>query len=172
MRLFVGLPASTELRDEIVRWQDAHRAALPVRWLAGHNLHVTLAPPWEASDIDAIAAALDRVDGRAFDLRLTRATFAPPHAPRLIWAEGLTVPQLLALRDTVYTALDRPSERRPFRLHLTLARFRPQQFAAFPLQRLDEHVSWTLHAGSFVLFASHLSSSGAEYEVLHRVLLR
>jgi 2'-5' RNA ligase len=170
VRLFVALPIAEPLEREAARWAERH-SELPVRWLAGKNLHITLVPPWEAPDARAATAALRAVRGIGpFAYRLEHIAFGPdPRAPRLIWAEGKSVPGALReLELRTGAALGHEPARRAFRLHLTLARFRPEAFASFPVRRLDEVVSWEGVADAFVLMESHLSPHGADYEVAGR----
>lgn len=51
-------------------------------------------------------------------------------------------------------------------MHLTLARFREEDFTNFPAKKLDEEVVWNETASSIVLMQSHLSRQGADYEIL------
>ena len=63
MRIFVGIPISQELQGRILEWEDKHQEPIfknqtnsknqisnPIRCVAGKNLHVTLAPPWETGE--------------------------------------------------------------------------------------------------------------------------
>lgn len=172
-RLFVAIPIAEELQAEIGDWRAQYRH-WPVRWLAGKNLHITLAPPWEADDIEPAKTALESFcyEGKPFALAFRRVCFGPNlREPRLIWAEGQAPQEFLDIRERVSRLLNQPLDGRPFRLHLTLARFRPQDFVRFPMKRLDEAVSWRQAAGSIVLMESHLLPTGAEYEVLARAPL-
>ena len=63
-------------------------------------------------------------------------------------------------------------ERRPFELHVTLARFQPEAFASFSVQELDEGVHFFGTASSVVIMQSILGFGGAEYKVLHHYLLK
>ena len=166
-RLFVALLVSKPVQEEILRFEMAY-AKLPVRWLIGKNLHITLVPPWHTDDVEEVKGLLETVEGFApFELAFTHVTFGPdPRAPRLIWAEGETPTALISLRDRITAALGIISERRSYRLHLTLARFREEQFAAFPVQKLDEPVNWRDTADSFALMESRLARAGADYELL------
>ena len=188
-RLFIALPISKAFQEEILHWEMAY-TKFPVRWLTGKNLHVTLIPPWHATDDVEVKELLAEVGSPApIPLIFRRIAFGPdPHAPRLIWAEGDAPPALVALRDRIAEALGqepaasltrgepRPAnagrEHRPFRLHLTLARFREEQFPSFPIRTLDEQVDWRDTAHSFVLMESHLARTGADYEVRAEFPLR
>src|SRR3990167_9190161 len=106
------------------------------------------------------------------ELNFSRVTFGPnPREPRLIWAEGSTTPQLLKLKSSLDVALGREPDPRPFKLHLTLARFRPENFHSCQSKTLNEAVAWRDTATSFVLMESHLLAGGADYEVLAEIPL-
>lgn len=172
-RIFVAVPVSPALQEKVEIWRAKYER-LPVRWLAGKNLHITLIPPWYAADVSNIASQLELVAGesKCFEIFFRRVVFGPePHRPRLIWAEGETPPELISLKSKLEKILDKEPERRPFRLHLTLARFRPETFSSFPLKRLGENVSWVEMVDSFVLMEAHLSAAGADYEILAKYKL-
>jgi 2'-5' RNA ligase len=171
MRVFVAIPVPEGLQREMLAWEEKYRA-LPVRWLKGKNLHVTLVPPWEERPGD-VPETLARMRSAAGGLRepiplsFSRVRFGPdPRRPRLIWAEGETSPALAALSQALHRELGITPEARAFRPHLTLARFRPERLASFPVRELDEPVSWRAEARSVALMESHLLRGGAEYEIL------
>ena len=171
-RIFVAIGISEQLQNEIMAWEDGYRS-WPVRWLQGKNLHVTLIPPWYVEDTrtvtDALSVFAKEKPCAPFALHFTEVTFGPdPRRPRLIWASGETPPELSTFKSGIEQAFGQESERRDFKLHLTLARFREDDFPAFPITTLDEKVVWEESIESFVLMESHLSRSGAEYEILAR----
>jgi len=51
-------------------------------------------------------------------------------------------------------------------LHLTLARFRPEEFRRFAGQELEEKISWHETIDNITIFESILSPGGAEYKVI------
>jgi len=172
-RIFIALPISETLQSEILAWEQAFQR-LPVRWLKDKNLHITLIPPWYEENVERMVKGIKEVKGMngRLELQFKRVTFGPnPHAPRLIWAEGPTPPLLTQLKSNLEQALHFKPESRPFRLHLTLARFRPENFHSFPINTLNENVSWHDTAQSFVLMESHLHLTGAEYEVIQEITL-
>ena len=175
-RVFIALYPSDEFRQKVVAWQEEHKM-LPVRWLQGKNLHITLIPPWYVEDtravMDALLAFVKEKSCAPFTLRFTKVTFGPdPRRPRLIWASGETPPELSTFKSGIEQALGQESERRDFKLHLTLARFREDDFPTFPITTLDEKVAWEEEVRSFVLMESHLSRAGADYNVLSEWRIR
>ena len=169
-RIFIAIPISQPLQQGIFDWERGF-SQLPVRWLIGKNLHITLVPPWyeEESQISGCKVRLaEAANGlKPFELKFTRVTFGPdPREPRLIWAEGTAPKEIVELRDKLLRVFSRPAEKRTFKTHLTLARFRPETFSSFPVKNLDEKVYWPEKVSSVVLMESHLSRDGADYEVI------
>ncbi len=162
----MSLPVSETLQGEIENWRAKYER-LSVRWLAGKNLHITLVPPWCERDAENVKEICRRVKEKAFDVLFEKVEFGPdPRRPRLIWAEGKVPNELIALKSGVEKALGKEPEKRPFRLHLTVARFRPETFSSFPIKKLNEEVFWRDRVDSFALMEAHLSREGADYEVL------
>lgn len=167
-RIFVALPIERQLQDEILAWEHQFKK-LSVRWLTGKNLHITLVPPWYADDVEAVIKKLRKAKHLVglFDIAFSRVAYGPTtREARLIWAEGETPHELPALKASIEKVLDAESEKRSFRLHLTLARFRPETFSSFSIKTLDEKVSWSQSCNRFVLMESHLSRTGADYEII------
>lgn len=174
-RIFVGIKISEGLQKEIARWRKPFESKLPVRWLLGKNLHLTLIPPWYEENINLIKKALIATDFKVqpFEVTFHQVSFGPQSKnPRLIWAEEKTHPLLVTLRDRLSKTLPRPIEKRPLLSHLTLARFRPKDFVNFPIKKLDEPVEWDQKVASIALFEAHLLSSGADYQTLAEVRLQ
>lgn len=168
-RIFVALPISEKLQKEILDWESRY-PMLKVRWLNVKNLHITLVPPWYEDNVESIVGKLKNVGGVGpVDAIFSRVCYGPdPKKARLIWAEGAVPERLQMLKDRIEQALGRKDERHPWRLHLTLARFREEDFANLAVKNLDERVEWKERFDSFVLMASRLERAGAEYEVLER----
>lgn len=167
-RIFVALLISEYLQEEARAFQKKY-TCLPVRWLAGKNLHVTLVPPWYEDDTESVIEKLKTCEGStgAFDVSFFAVTYGPTlREPRLLWAEGETPKQLCVLKECAEHCLGMKPEKRLFKLHLTLARFRPETFSSFPIKTLDEKISWRQTSDSFVLMESHLSRTGADYETI------
>ena len=147
---------------------------LPVRWLKGKNLHITLIPPWEEENIEKIKVALKMIKGNVgpFEIVFEKVEFGPHFdKPRLIWAEGQPPKEIIDLKNKLEKTLGVRGDTRPFQLHLTLARFRPETFSSFPVKQLREEVYWLEQVTSIVLMESHLLPKGSDYEVLEEVKL-
>jgi RNA 2',3'-cyclic 3'-phosphodiesterase len=143
---------------------------LPVRWVKGKNLHITLVPPWYEEDIDKVKEGLQRLKKHTpFTVTFDRVTPGPdPKRPRLIWATGETTKAILDLHEHTESALGAHHDK-PFRLHMTLARLKPEDLRALPAAQFSVDVRWTMPVRSVALMESLLSSAGAEYEVLDEI---
>jgi RNA 2',3'-cyclic 3'-phosphodiesterase len=90
-RLFIGLPAPPDVREEIDRRTAALRDVdLRARWVTASNLHVTLLFLGDrcASDVPAIVAAIEDIARRhdAYDLELKGAgAFGGGRGGRTVW---------------------------------------------------------------------------------------
>jgi len=170
-RIFVAIPVSERLQEEIFNWRQQY-LQLPVRWLLGKNIHITLIPPWycDEDEIKGVTERLKSVKFSEFDIEFNKVEFGPLEPPRgkprLIWASGPTPPGLLELKQSLEKNLNIKPEKRNFQSHLTLARFRESDFSAFSIKHLEENVSWKEPVKRFVLMESHLSSSGADYQII------
>ncbi len=169
-RLFIAIIIPVNLQEKIGLWEQSLRFQLPVRWLALKNLHLTLIPPWYEEDLNKIYLTLDTLPRISFPVKITfsQVCFGPnAHQPRLIWAIGETPGTLTSLQKKLWSLLPHlSSEKRPLRMHLTLARFRPEQFDNFPIKNWQEKIDWQTNVTSVVLMQSHLSKTGADYEIL------
>jgi 2'-5' RNA ligase len=172
-RIFVAVKISPELQEAILEWERNYNR-LPVRWLAGKNLHVTLVPPREENDenIEKTKSVLKTFEGKIgqFEIEFNKVEYGPhSQEPRLIWAEGKSPKILVDFKEKLELLLDHKSDYRPWLMHLTLARFHPKDFVRFPIKNLDEKVHWLETVNSFVLMESRLLPDGAEYKILSRI---
>lgn len=167
-RIFIAIPISQPLQTEIAAWAEKY-FTLPVHWLQGKNLHITLIPPWYEHNLEEVFSLFDSVRGitKQFEIKLEHVSVGPnPREPRLIWTEGEAPTELIALKEALEKTFGKKSEYQPFKMHLTLARFRPEDFVLFPKKKIDEKVLWTEKVSSVTLMESHLLPGGADYEVL------
>lgn len=181
-RVFIALPITDKLQDKIEEWKKNYRD-LPVRWIKKENLHVTLIPPWYISKVDETIHRLKSVNQddaiKPFSITFREVTFGPnPQRPRLIWASGDGVLEIIILKSKLeeilsprQTWLAQKREKREFLIHLTIGRFKEKDFAKFPIKSLHDKVFWQEKVSSFLLMESHLKRSGAEYEKLAEIPL-
>jgi 2'-5' RNA ligase len=138
VRLFFALHLPPDLRETLARWQRAQ--ADGEGWSRPEGLHLTLAflgeRPAEAPANLAPLAATVAAHHCAFTLRTAGlGGFPGSDRARLLWLGMAPCPALEALAADLRGALaaaDEPCDAKPFRAHVTLARFRhPRPVAAF-----------------------------------------
>ena len=169
-RVFVAIPLSTDLQEQASLIEDK-LAHLPVRWLTGKNLHITLVPPWEEPDTFAAIKLLDNLQGLGtFDIKLDHIALGPqPREPRLIWTRGQAPQELLDLKAAAEKVFGKTSEQRLYRLHATLARFRSENYDENIFKDVPRTIRWKQKVESVVLMKSKLSNQGADYEILGKI---
>ncbi|EAR51515.1 2'-5' RNA ligase, partial [Oceanicola granulosus HTCC2516] len=181
MRAFVALDLPAEAVAILGHLQERMPSGRPV---APENLHMTLAFLGENVAEDVLEAAHDQFAAirlPAPEIEVTGLGTLGARTPAVLVAEARRTAPLEALQGAVASAARRAGlvlERRRFRPHITLARFRSTADAAalerlrLFLQsegrfRLDPFI-----ARSFALYASTLTHEGPVYEELARYPLR
>lgn len=168
VRLFVGL----EIPDQIARDLDVARGGVEgAHWQRDPQLHLTLAFIGETprKTKHEIEDALARIRFEPFDLTLTGVgLFGKPKQPKTLWAGVEDKHPLQHLHEKVTSALDRidvETERRKFKPHVTLARFRRGAQARVGDWLTDnERLRTTpVTVDRFVLFSSERTSEGSFY---------
>jgi len=170
-RLFVGLRLADHTRAVL----DTLRTGLPgARWVDLEETHITLR---FIGDVDGGAAedlhaALSRIRAPAFSLALAGVDcFASSGKVHTLFVGMDKEPQLAHLREKVESAVVRtgfPPERRKFRPHVTLARFKTgasDRLGTY-LHRYNQFRANPFDVCQFVLFRSHLTAKGAHYETV------
>ena len=185
-RLFVAVPLDTAAVTTIAALVErirAERALVApderdVRWVRMDGLHLTLrflGPTPEAS-VPIVAEAVRRVAATQdpFEVRIDGGgSFPTPRRPRTLW---LAVTHGTAELGSLARAVDRelvaagwPSDDRPFRAHLTVARSDGVPAGADVARRLTaaaEGVDVSSAAERLVLFESITGGGPARYEPL------
>jgi 2'-5' RNA ligase len=176
IRLFIGIYPPAPL----ARWMLEAIGAVqlpPHRAVPAEHVHLTLQFIGDTprGELPATVESMERSAAglRAFELTVQRLITLPERGPRRLIAACTDAPGILEeLKRRLVTRLARPGERRsrrPFRPHLTLARFRkptpgpaidhPLEQRRFPVDRI-------------VLMRSTLRPEGAQHtEVAHATLL-
>ena len=176
IRLFVAVSVP---RTELAWLQDQAsdlRGLWPeARWTTIENQHVTLKflGPTPTDRLDAVARVVDSVArGRpGGTLRLAGlGAFPTENRARVLWC-GLDDPGgvlggLAADLALSFESLGFAAEQRPFRPHLTLARFKVPQRVAGRLPDLAAHERPAFRIDDIHLFRSRLHPKGARYEIL------
>ncbi len=169
MRLFVALSLPEEVRE---RLDALAGSGIPgARWVPPENLHLTLRFVGEVDGGQArdLHDTLSAIDAPAFDLTLEGlATFGEGPKLRSLHVGVPPTPALTHLQAKVESAVARaglPAERRKFKPHVTLARFKGD-----PGPKLGRFIAQNspLRLGPFTvehfaLFSSVLGSDGPHY---------
>ncbi len=176
-RVFIALPISEKLKKKVLKFQKDY-SALPVRWLQPDNVHITIVPPWEVKDTKDLKKVFKEFEGNikclkdlsSIDIKYKLIRFGPdPKRPRLIWAEGNSLEILPKLKKELTKKLGLELEKRPFKLHITLARFSQSDFKDFPQKRIRQTTNWTDSINSICLLESKLTKQGARYKKLAEI---
>ena len=188
LRLFVAVPIPSETVRAVsalvegVRATDGaaivgpiRRGSNDVRWVRLDGLHVTLRflGPTLEDKVAAVGRAVEAVAAVSdpFDVCLAGAgAFPNPDRPRALWLgvdEGADALSALAARlDAELVRLGWPSDGRPFRAHLTLARSDGVRAGPRLARRLMEAADGfraTWRAEAMVLFESRTGGGPARY---------
>jgi 2'-5' RNA ligase len=187
-RLFMAVPLPEDARQAIERLVARVRAGgapgeREVRWVRLEVIHVTLrflGPTLEPRIPDAVAAVrAAAATASPFEVALDGAGAFPGLArPRALWigigAGAVGLGELAERLGSELVARGWPSDERPFRAHLTLARSDGVTAGARTAERLiaaaaDLHVRWTVDR--IVLFESITGGGPARYVPLEEARL-
>jgi 2'-5' RNA ligase len=186
MRLFIAIDLDEATRSAIGREQKRLAAVLrassrsSLKWVQPDHMHLTLVFLGEVDEARAIPLIADirrEIVQPPFDVVFGEfGVFPPRGAPNVLWT-GVTagVEPAIVLQRTVAERVCRHGfqpETRPFRPHLTLARWREARSAD------REHVTTvepryvaTLRVDHVTLYQSRLSPAGPSYTALTRANL-
>ncbi len=176
MRLFVGIPLSPTLIDELTKLTGRlHTYEDSLRWSPPENWHVTL-------------QFLGSTDQQQYNCLIPRLReISLPHVPirlestgifdraGIFFADVAPAPALLVLQQSI-TAATTPCgfvpEARPYHPHISLARAKDKE-ASQTLRRLksriDREPKFTVFmADEFVLYESFTAPTGSRYEIRER----
>jgi RNA 2',3'-cyclic 3'-phosphodiesterase len=186
MRLFIAIDLDEAARAAIAREQKRLAAVLrassrsSLKWVQPDHMHLTLVFLGEVDEARAIPLIEDirrEIVQPPFDVVFGElGVFPPKGAPNVLWI-GVTagVEPAIALQRTVSERVWRqgfPPETRPFRPHLTLARWRDARSADRQhVTTAEPHDVAMLHVDHVTLYQSRLSSAGPSYTALTRANL-
>lgn len=176
MRLFIGIPLAEQAISELSAISLRYRSADDgLRWSLPESWHITLQFLGSVSE-DQYGCIIPRLH-------------ALPHKPVAVQIESLDffdrvgiffagvrhMPELVSLQQQVASATAHcgfATETRPYHPHITLARTKGKpgnsglRRLKAAIQRQPAFSSFTSH--EFLLYESHLASSGSLYEVRER----
>jgi len=182
-RIFIAVNLPAPIKKELLGFQRQW-ADLPVRWTKEPSLHITLVFIGYVSNeemLEVCQLARQAVKkNQLFEIKLKRICLGPPDRPaRLIWIEGEENPTLAQLKNNLEEALFNSTtsdynhqKTRPFRVHITLARIRQEEWRRLPNKpEIDQEVSLFFPVESIEVMESRLLKDGAEYVVLESIKL-
>ena len=167
-RLFAAIRPPEAIRDLLI---DAMDDSADFRWQYDEQLHLTLRFIGEVDRPVAqdIADAFGRIHAEPFQLRIAGVGRFEQRSSGALWAGVEPKPPVAALAAKVERAcvvVGLEPERRVFHPHITLARWkgrRTREIADFLVQAAGLR-SEPFNVTEFILFESHLSRHGAQYE--------
>jgi len=192
-RLFIAINLPEDIKKELGKYQNKW-SELPVRWVKGYNLHITLVFIGYSDDqgVLEICNLTKEIAQRhkPFSIKLNRVCYgpkskfrergtgagqAPPKPPRMIWVTGESVNEFVSLKNDLEKEMIEsenirfsPENRKPT-IHITLGRIRQWDFRRIePEERpeVDEEIGLTFSIETIELMESQLKKTGAEYAVL------
>jgi RNA 2',3'-cyclic 3'-phosphodiesterase len=186
LRLFIALPLPSEVKQILQAQQDDLKTYLnhhdkTIRWTTPAQWHLTLAflGPTNRDRLPHIRGAMERSAKpvAAFGLETTSlGAFPSLRRPSVLWlgvGGDVTTLQTLQLRLSEALTGMLELDDKPFKPHLTLARLK--QFGlgkevteAFAKTTVGKQ-AWSV--GELCLYQSILRATGAEHNLIHRVLL-
>ena len=170
-RLFVGIPLPFAVRTRLAGLCSGVPGA---RWVTPDNMHITLRFIGTVSGADAedIHERLGGIVSPAFALTLAGVgCFESGRKVHALWVGINREPHLNRLAEKVESAIVRAGmepERRKFKPHVTLARFRTggsPRIGAF-IESNNPFTAGPFEVEHFTLFRSFLGGEGAHYESL------
>ncbi len=138
------------------------------------NIHITLIPPWREKDIEKVKQLLrlSIKNYHPFKAEFNRISFGPnAKKPRLIWIEGKESKAMLSLKENLEKVLKKKKEKRDFKPHITIARFKEKDYFGFRIKEINGKVSWIENIEAIYLYESKTLPSGAEYKILGKIKL-
>ncbi len=170
VRLFVGLELPHTIKCAL---EDARGGVEGAHWQRDDQLHLTLAFIGDVSKkmMHEIEGELSRLTFNPFDLQLQGVgLFGKPSQPKVLWAGVEDRKPLVHLHDKICQAMnsiDVDVERRKYKPHVTLARFRRGALARIgdwltENEKLKTEAEKVEH---FTLFSSERTAEGSYYHV-------
>ncbi len=182
VRAFLALPIPEEVKERLGRELAGLRRRLePARWVRVEGLHLTVKFLGEVAParLEELCGALEEPLAGLPPVRveLAGAGFFPgPGRPRVAWVGGTAegAAPIVAEVEEAAARLGWDRERRPWALHLTVARLRSpwrRPSVEVFLRWGDGYREAPFSCGELVMYRSELGSSGAVYTALRRIAL-
>lgn len=155
IRVFVGIKVASDIAEELAKLVKPLER-LPVRLIPPADIHLTLVPPWNETDIPGTVEKLRKaVRGlQAFTLTFAHLAYGPRRRrPRLLWAECVPTQEIAEMHALLLAAFGQAQER-PFRPHATLARLQRNGRAIADEHPFDQTLSLSQRVEAIQLFKS------------------
>ena len=180
IRSFLAFELPSDIKRTLARVSDEIRPSIQgMKWVTVENIHLTVVFTGNirTEEIKAIGEVIQNVCLKygPFDISLKGMGFFPNRRkPRVLWL-GLNgdINRMSLFRDALQNRLKAfgiKEEKRPFKPHLTLGRFRKPGKLDFRFNELmlkyEELTSPVCTVHEFVLFKSDLKPGGAVYTKL------
>lgn len=180
IRAFLAFELPAEIKEQVRKVsEELKRSNMDMRWVKPDNIHLTVVFLGDVreGDISAMAREIEKVSCgfRPFEIYLKGLGIFPDRRrPRVLWAgyDG-DIERMVMLRDVLYERLmpfEIKEEKRQFRPHLTIGRFRKtgrgNPMLDDVIKKHEGLSSPALHVGELVLFKSELRPQGPEYTKL------
>jgi len=177
IRSFLAFELPPEIKEQVRQVSEQlKRSKMDVRWVKPDNIHLTIVFLGDVreGDISAIAREIEQVccGFHPFEIYLKGLGLFPDRRrPRVLWAgyDG-DIERMSSLRDVLHERLipfEIRSEKRQFKPHLTLGRFRNPGKGNTQLEETlnlhDGLLSPSCQVSELVLFKSELRPQGPEY---------
>jgi len=180
-RLFIAINLPENVKRKLIEYRQKWYNLNPelIRWVNKFNLHITLIFIGYVSD-DEMYNICNIVKETAkkhepFFIRMERIIIGPLDAtPRMFWVEGEKSEELAKLQTDLENAITgedyMKKEIRPYKPHITLARFRSLLLKSLP-EEINEPFKFEIPVETIEIMQSSLKRTGAEYSVLESVNL-
>jgi len=177
IRLFIALDLPSNVKEKLQHFTES-LATAEARIIKAKNLHLTLKflGYTENNLLPAIYDELKIIAAKhaAFNILLDRlGAFPSKRQARILWVGSESNKQLESLANDLDNALSKygfEQEKRSFKVHLTLARFKKPadltEILDAPIGPASEKIT------HFALFESKLSPKGAQYKVLEKYFFK
>jgi 2'-5' RNA ligase len=183
IRAFIAISLTPEIQQklEAVNMELKSRMGnTPVRWVAGHSIHLTLKFLGDVSpaNLELLKKILkaEAAARHPFQIQVGElGAFPSIHRPRVIWVKVEAPPELNIIQHAIENETVRlgyAREERPFSPHLTLGRVsrnaspRDVQRIGETLEKTTVGMLGTVRVGAVDLYRSDLQPGGAVYTCL------
>ncbi len=155
VRIFAGIKIAEEIARELAALARPLESC-GARLVRSEDIHLTLVPPWNETDVAGAVDKLRRATGAFGSLLLTfvHLGYGPTlRHPRLLWVDCVAGRELANLWAALMSAYGQ-TESRPFRPHVTLARLPRDGRLIARENPIDQDLRLTQHVTSVELFQS------------------